>query len=363
MSMNISDSKRIYSLDLLRILATLGILLYHYQQVFNFTPGIFNCHTSTFNFSYLVEFFFILSGFLAYTDIQRLQRGELPFMAFIRKKYARLLPVIVLPCISYTVISYLFRRINGNGGWFFDTIVDIPATISAILGIQYWGVFTGNNINYPLWYVDVLLFCYILAGVIVKLAGKVRISPVYGFTLIIFLGVCLWNTESGLPFLTMHMARGYYSFFFGLMLSIFYFEYCGENLKKIKTLVFCLAVFALSIVFVLTHHPWFGNYDQYIFTFISYPALIIAFLSPGFQRLFNRKVLGSIGKVTYDIYAWHLVIYFLAAFISLFCRFETASYGSMAVCIILACLMGILSYLCLDKLILSLWQRIKKMFV
>lgn len=360
-----AGKERIYSLDVLRILATFGILFYHFQQVFDYTPGgLLNFHTSTFNWSYLVEFFFVLSGFLAFADVEKLNGDGISFSKFIGRKYARLLPAIILPCACYTVICYIFRSSFGNGGWFFDTVVDIPATLSAMLGIQFWGAFGGNYINYPLWYVDVLLFCYIVMGIIVKLSRKLRLSYVYGFIAMIFLGVILWNYEIEIPFFNMSLARGYYSFFFGLLLGKVKADDKEHKTDKISTMVFCLGVLALSMAFVLWRHQWFEDYDKYIYTFIAYPALLVAFLNPKIQKLFNFKFIGAVGKVTYDVYVWQVVVYFMAAFIERGTGLDASlnTVGGMFVWAAVTWVVGTASYLFFDKAVAGLFKKVKGLF-
>ncbi len=364
-----AGKERIYSLDILRILATFGILFYHFQQVFDYTPegtwkNVLNFHTSTFNWSYLVEFFFVLSGFLAFSDVKKLCDDSLSFSKFVGKKYARLLPAIIMPCAFYTIICYIFRSSFGNGEWFFDTVVDIPATLSAMLGIQFWGVFGGNYINYPLWYVDVLLFCYIVMGIIVKLSRKLGLSYVYGFIAMIFLGIVLWNYEVEIPFFNMSLARGYYAFFFGLLLGKVKSDDREQKTDRISTLVFCLIVFALSMSFVLLRHQWFEDYDKYIYTFIAYPSLIIAFLNPLVQKLFHCKFWGSIGKVTYDVYVWQVVVYFLAAFIDKKAGLSVSlnSVGGMLIWVAVTWVVGVVSYLFVDKALEGLFKKVKGLF-
>lgn len=376
-----SKDRRIYSLDVLRIIATLGIVFYHYQQVFNYTPsGILNFHYNRFNCSYLVEFFFILSGFLSFYDIDRLKAGITSFTSYVKKKYARLLPAIFVPCIVYTVVCYLFRSSVGNSGWYFDTLLDIPATIVSILGMQVWGVFYGTLIDYPIWYVDVLLFCYIIFAIITKIARRKNISPVYGFIVMIFLGIIVWNGGVDRPFLTMQLARGYYAFFTGVLVGYWYNyeknDAClddkdsnktlgrdtGRAIDKIPALVICLATVVVSIMLVTLRTPWFGDYDVYIYTFIAYPALMIAFLNPFVRKCLDFKFIGAVAKVTYDVFVWHLVVFFIGAYLDAtgILRINFESYGAMFILAGISIVVGIFAYLFLDKLVIRMFKKVLK---
>lgn len=62
--MNQAAYQRNYSLDVLRIIATVLIVFHHYQQATGaFFEGCLNFFNGRFYFGYIVEFFFLLSGF------------------------------------------------------------------------------------------------------------------------------------------------------------------------------------------------------------------------------------------------------------------------------------------------------------
>lgn len=359
-----TKSNRIYSLDILRILATLCILIYHFEQVFDFWGASIIDFTVLMNGSLIVEFFFVLSGFLAASDAKRLHEGTYSFTSYVTKKFVRLVPVIIFPCILYTVICYIMRTFTGNGGWYFDTAVDIPATISAMFGVQFWGFIDGNFINYPLWYVDVLLLCYIVMAVIAKFASKLKLRPVYFFVPIIFTGMILWNTSSAVPFFNQFIARGYYAFFWGVILGMIYEKSDRVNLDKAWAFVLFLVISVGSILLVVNKPDWFMENGRYVLTFISYSSLLLAFLNPIPQKIFNFKGIGMAGKVTYDIYAWHLVVYLLAAFLIKAGVLDSSlySYGGMFALVAVSALVGAASYVSIDKLALWLLRKIKALF-
>lgn len=364
---NLGNGKcRIYSLELLRVIATLAIILPHYQQITGMNMSkYFDCTVSSFNVAYVVEFFFILSGFLTYKEVCRLKRSEITAKDFLIKKFNRLIPVIVLPSIFYTVLCYFFRTFVGNGGWYFDTKVDIPSTILAAFGVQFWGLFEGTPINYPLWYVDVLLMCYIIMCFIVWLFKKLDYSEELGFIIMIFIGIVIWNREIDLPFLSMHLARGYYSFFFGIILAYWYEKGKSQNLDKHKTMLVLLLIGIISMAVTIHWIDWFKPYDNYVYTFLSYPAFILFFLNSRIQRVLNIPALGALGKVSYDIYAWHLDVYFL---FTLLCvtgviPWNMDSNIMMIINVSVAVVIGAVSYLFVDKRVANVLVKIKRMFI
>ena len=62
-------NERKYSLDVLRIIATILIVFHHYGQVTGlYLEGHINYWNGRFYFGYVVEFFFLLSGYFMYRE-------------------------------------------------------------------------------------------------------------------------------------------------------------------------------------------------------------------------------------------------------------------------------------------------------
>ena len=64
------SQKREGSLDLLKFLATCCIVMHHFQQITGaFFEGHLNFYSGNFYWGYLVELFFLVSGYFAYIYI------------------------------------------------------------------------------------------------------------------------------------------------------------------------------------------------------------------------------------------------------------------------------------------------------
>lgn len=70
------EGERYYSLDFLKIVATVIIICHHFQQLSGaFYPGYINFYNGKFYWGYMVELFFVLSGFFMYPYIEKIRGG------------------------------------------------------------------------------------------------------------------------------------------------------------------------------------------------------------------------------------------------------------------------------------------------
>ena len=70
------ETKRKNGLDILRIIATVLIIFHHYQQaVGDFQGSRISFYSGRFYFGYIVELFFVMSGFLAFHYAEKIQKA------------------------------------------------------------------------------------------------------------------------------------------------------------------------------------------------------------------------------------------------------------------------------------------------
>lgn len=151
-----SSNRRVYSLDVLKFLAIVIILFHHFQQETHatFAFGINWCYGS-FYWGYLVELFFVISGFVTFRYVNRIQ-CDTAFAPFFLKKYTRFLPMLIVAGIGYLAANLLYRTVFELGGFPFS----VWAVASSLLGIARW-LNTSLMVNNPTWYISVLLLCYV----------------------------------------------------------------------------------------------------------------------------------------------------------------------------------------------------------
>ena len=199
---------RYHNLDALKFFAIIIICFHHYQQSTGVKFNEINFYFGRFYFGYLVELFFILSGFVI--GLGSKNNPSISFKSFLGKRIIRLYPMCILSTLLVLVISimrkvFLHDKINfGLWYWF-----------CAFLNLRVKVILPNN----PLWYISVLILCYIIYYCILFFSKKYNINENYFFLLVILLGIIIKNKNIQLSLFDSQCARGYICFFGGGLYS------------------------------------------------------------------------------------------------------------------------------------------------
>lgn len=106
------QTNRFNSFDFLKFIAAIMIVFHHFQQVTNtkFVNG--NFYFGRIYFGYLVEFFFIISGFL--TAFSLSHKPIKSFKTFMLGKAIRIYPMAMLSVVATFCIFIFYYRIIGQ---------------------------------------------------------------------------------------------------------------------------------------------------------------------------------------------------------------------------------------------------------
>lgn len=130
--------RREYSLDVIKIIATILIVFHHYQQVTGAMFSVINFWDGKFYFGYIVELFFVLSGYFMWRYVDRIN-ATYSFKCFILKKMQRLLPLVAIGAVVYEILLIIYQILYGQQ-WL-GIQVTLWGTVIDALGIQDgWGL-------------------------------------------------------------------------------------------------------------------------------------------------------------------------------------------------------------------------------
>ena len=348
-----TKKERNYSLDFLRIVATVFIVLHHYQQLTNMKfEGKLDFAFGKFYFGYCVELFFILSGWFALSYYE--SWGKENFKIFVGKKLIRLLPMVTVTAIAYEIFCaiYNYKKLSG---WIFGTNINIGGTIVSCLGMNVGGVFNNPAINNPTYYVSVLIICYFVFYIGSWIADKLNIHKFYFYGFMILVGFGINTYAFNFPFFNLYTARGFIGFFWGII----FHKWCNEAKKNYKTLFLEIFTFILIIWMIINKNAWVNGFEGYILTFIGYPCLIKFFETIPIKRLFNRRLFGYFGESSYCVFVWSTPLILLIYILNVTPGFplDYYKYHNMWIFVVISWIIGMLSHSLIEKPIQKKLQR------
>ena len=349
--------KRNYSFDFLKILAATGIVFHHFQATTGARYNNFiNFSGTWFNWGYLVELFFILSGYFMFHHISTIQDGKVTLLEWWKKRAVRLLPMSAITVVVFEIILFIGNTVLKTKIWGMD--VSVWGMIISAFGVQEGWVFKNPIINNSIWYISALMLCYVLFYIVTVLSAKLKCKPLYFYIAIILLGIAGGVYGYDKPFFNWQICRGYYAFFFGLVLAT-YINKFGIKKKEIIVSFATLAFFTLLFVFL----PQYGNdHTNYMMTFFVYPALIILFETKPVRKVFCHKIWGTVSAISFEVYLWHLplmlLMYFMMGLFSWNPDFSNLAF--MLIFTLISWIWATLMYFFVERPITNLLTKKKK---
>ena len=349
--------ERQYSLDFIKILATAFIIFHHYQQYISgsFEHGV-NFYGGIYNFGFMVELFFILSGYFMYPYIEKIRKG-LSLKEFYLPRWIRLIPIVAIAAFSYQFLVLVHMKFVGTA-WFMHS-PDLWETIVAALGFQEGWVFRDNiYVNYPVWYVSVLLLCYLIFYCVTALSKKMSVSARYFYLGVILVGIAIKTYNWQFPFFNEYTSRGYCGFFTGILLATYCYE---RNSTKWETIISSV-ITVLIIDLIIYHNGLVEKGVYYVSTFILFPAIILIFKNSIICKLFSSNIYKTAAAVAYNAYVWQMPL--LVGLLIFINRVHTdipfLSMAGMLGFLFVNIIVGIVSYFLFEKNIQKKLLHFKK---
>jgi peptidoglycan/LPS O-acetylase OafA/YrhL len=261
MTSNQSPPRHFYSLDAIRGVAAMIVVLYHWQ-FFYYANDIYVQDgyekTALPWYNYLsifyadgmvaVDLFFLLSGFIFFwLYAGRIATRQINFRKFIIYRVSRLYPIHFVTLVLVAVLQWLMLRNVGH--YFIIQYNDSYHFLLNLLFIQNWGFEKGPSFNGPSWSVSVEVFLYFLFFIICYLKLEKK-------KLLLFLLIPL---GAFLQYYYSLIGKGMFTFFLGGLVYYLYVWMMKEN-RAPKYLP------ALIIVTVVL---WAAMFAEYQFSYLQ----------------------------------------------------------------------------------------------
>jgi peptidoglycan/LPS O-acetylase OafA/YrhL len=310
---------RLYLLDTLRGLASLSIVVWHYQHFFYVGAGFLAADFVTSAQPYYsilkpiyhygaeaVPLFFVMSGFIFFfTYYAAISKGRMTVWRFFVLRFSRLYPLHFATLVIVAVGQYLSYRIDGryivfefNDGWHFVTQLFLASN---------WRWQTGHSFNGPVWSVSVEVVLYAMFFVLSRFLG-----PLTRLTSIAALAMFSVSSLLHCFAITDVFAIPAACFFAGgIIYAIWDAVRSSSQWLRLVTTGISAAAAITSVWLYTILEP--GNQQLY---FIAYPAgiLFLAMLQDWFPNLGRRvRVIGDITYATYLVHFPLQLVILLAA--------------------------------------------------
>jgi peptidoglycan/LPS O-acetylase OafA/YrhL len=297
--------QRFESLDAFRGLCALSVVIFHMDLVDSITELNFFKGSSI-----LVDFFFVLSGFVLTHSYGF--RQHLNFYDFMKARFFRLYPLHFFIFLVLIMLQFVKILATHYGGIVFS---EAPFTnnfavheiIPNLLLLQSWTSFTSHfSFNYPSWSISIEFYLYILLFITIVTFGINKkicwlIVSVSAFLLIFFKS----------DILVLPVLRGLLCFFGGACTYLAYKKLSCIIINK--SLASCVELcLILLIVYVVKSN--FENQLIVAALLFMLTVLFFSFESGVISSLLKIKPFQLAGKLSYSIYMIHATILFFLTY-------------------------------------------------
>lgn len=342
----LNSTRRMPGLDALRGLSAFGVLLWHYGAHFSASPLLDWFRPFYTAGLYLVDVFFVLSGFL----LGHLYRHRDDWKPFLFKRAIRLFPLHWTTLIVVAILQSFY--LGRQGSYFVYPVNDLDHFVLNLGLLQYVGLQQGFSFNGPSWsisvewianlvFLPVLLLCRFRRGLSALLALGAGVGLWVLHRHLIGSGI-LWG------WLDAAVLRGIFGFFAGVYLA----EVLPAK-SNFPRAYDALGVLAATILLVFMNRPGWQRLPGIDFVAIGLlvPALVAA-CSRGtvLARLSLWRPLVWLGDVSFSVYLWHFPLQVLFALILAYgVGIDYSSPWILALFVGLSYLLGHLSWIFLEK--------------
>ncbi|MGO4524641.1 acyltransferase family protein [Microvirga sp. 2MCAF35] len=295
--------QRFFYIDLLRGLAALSVLIWHYQHFYMpraGEPPVFQSRSVQPLYSYFqtfydyglyaVQFFWLISGFVfavAYSG------SSVSKLKFARNRFARLYPLNLITLLVVAGLQLLSLKLAGH--YQIYAYNDLYHFALNILLVSHWGAQSGFSFNAPIWSVSVEIFVYIVFIVALPtLFARGLLGP-----LIMQVGFIL---AGYFAFLTPFSECGFY-FFAGTAVFMVVKRFQAKPLV-VPTIGFVL-VAAFWIHIFWTQRSYSGSLSLVL---LFAGAVMLTASLDGLGISFGKQAAQWLGDTTYGTYLWHVPV-------------------------------------------------------
>ena len=352
-TMGLTIPKRFYSLDVLRGVAALGIVFWHWQHFFqplNIQGELLSVDSQPLPEIFLifykhgfkaVQLFFCLSGFIFFwLYSEPIANKKITFKTFGFLRMSRLYP---LHFVTLTVVAInQFFYMGMTGTYFVYQINDAYHYLLNISFASRWGFESGHSFNAPIWSVSIEVLMYGLFFFFCRIFYKNMIAML---AVIIIGNTIIHGYHSNL-------ASGITYFFLGGAAFLVYERIVNtKDLWQIASrLPFLIAIFWLGLIVavnnsveIIDFHWRLQDAILYFNLYGLFPLTVLSLALFETKRGTLGKRVSSLGDISYSMYLIHFPLQLMVATIAVKFAINQAVFYSPYVMALFFCVLIALS--------------------
>jgi hypothetical protein len=284
---------RLQALDGWRGLVAVLVILFHVYVLHTFFLAEWLRYLAP-----VLEFFFIVSGFVMALGFGDKVTDTKSFVGYIIRRGGRVWP-IHLAMIGLLLLIPLLRFIMQTPGDLFSGQLTLESLPAQLLILQTWTPEYAMTWNYPSWTLSGEVFAYFLMGILVWVARKEPLRWVLGLMIIAVAGTFFYNAMMSSPnYNTVTVSRAVTGFFFGFLLYHAWRRYPLTNVR-VAAVLEVVVVIACCLLF-----QWHPDGLAYFLFYPLFAALIYAYA--GDNGLVSRFMCSSPPAVVGEVLLFHL---------------------------------------------------------
>jgi peptidoglycan/LPS O-acetylase OafA/YrhL len=288
------DSDMFLTFDVLRFFAA-ALIVFHHWKTYLILPSRWRewlDRLTTFQFG--VDLFFIISGFIIFHVYSNKLTSLLPYLKYMRRRFARLYPLHLLTLLLVVVLGYAFHDFTVH-----PVLYRTGAFWANLFMVSAWWPHTQLSFNFAAWSISVEIFCYIVFPLVLWI-GRRNLSLITVAPLCISILLIKPRFLNG--FDAFPLLRGFVAFTFGIGLY-------SIRTRLPRILAPGSVLIALFVLLIVLSEAGIDPGRLYVFPYLIAVTAAAADVHRSISN--SARLLAPLGQLTYSIYMWHIPVAYL----------------------------------------------------
>lgn len=296
--MNNLYKKRIFGLDIIRIILAFGVFLYHTNSndrcYYGFLTPLIN------KLNYLMVPFFMLSGFVLYKRYQDDNLVDIKrYIYFIKKRL-----ICIMPIYIFVLLVIKISNSQNEASFYFSIPIEM-------LGLQSIFPSSLDNItpNAGTWFISCIVICYFLFPFLLKLVQQFENEKnIYFFVFCIIIYCFAFSHIAGNIKLYRNLFIRILEFFEGVLLAKFKIN---NKQRRVQIINIIFEIFAYIMLITLINSGLFSLPFNAVIneavTLLVFSYMIISFSTIKINK--DIKIVKNLSEMSYYFYISQVLVY------------------------------------------------------